>query len=81
MKPDIDWWTIAYISGAGVIIWWGFRRLIKRFDSLIEAVKKMDKTMVLSNYRIKSLEDNQRIHNRRINKLTDRVTKLELNKK
>lgn len=81
MKPDVDWWTIAYISTAGMIIWWGFRRLIKRFDSLITEVQNLSKSMIASNHRIKSLEDYRKVHERRLNSHSEKIRALELKNK
>lgn len=81
MKPDIDWWTVFYITSAAGIIIWGFKRLIGRFDSLISVVQKLDKSMILSNYRIKNLEHTQRIHNKRLNQHSEKIKELELKRK
>lgn len=84
MEITINWWTIAFITAASVVIWWGVRwsinRVTTRFDTLIIEVQKLGKSMIHQQGRIRTVEEKQGHTDKRLNNHANRIRNLELGK-
>lgn len=75
---SLDWLTVAIISAAAVVIWWGIKRMTIRVDTLIVEVKNLGKSLVYQQGRIKSVEDRLTQVEKRQNNHSDRLRKAEM---
>ncbi len=71
------WAYRGIIAIAFLILWWGFQRLIKKFDELIKSIEKLTLQNQSHNDRLKVLDEVVRDHRVRINKHDDRIRKIE----
>jgi len=71
------WAYRGIIAVAFLILWWGFQRLIKKFDELIKSIEKLTLQNQSHNDRLKVLDEVVRDHRVRINKHDDRIRKIE----
>lgn len=71
------WAYRGIIAVAFLILWWGFQRLIKKFDELIKSIEKLTLQNQSHNDQLKVLNEVVRDHRIRINRHDDRIRNIE----